>query len=229
MELVRVIVMALAMVTSPLVAVAAAVSGGCSQTTSGQAARPAILVRPCNYKGVPVDVRASTRDKVRAVCEKTARGRDFYPARIAKRSSIERGRMRCRGARRRQPSRVMSAVVTIAAAQPPGPPAALSVCLTLSHVVAVAARREAAVLEEVDAIWRPMGVAVRLGRRSDNRCDRLIAVRLDLEAVPEEASAETALGWVPFVEGRARQLVYLRVTRARTMIYAVSPASGPAE
>ena len=118
---------------------------------------------------------------------------------------------------------VMSAVVTIAAAQPPDPPPALSVCLTLSHVVAVAARRETAVLQEVDAIWRPMGVAVRLGRRSDNPCDRLIAVRSDLEAVPEDASVETALGWVPFVEGRARQLVYLRVSRARTMIYAVSP------
>lgn len=121
---------------------------------------------------------------------------------------------------------VMSGV-TIAPGQPPEPPAAISVCLTLSHVVAVAARREAAVLEEVDAIWRPMGVAVRPGRRSDNSCDRLIAVKSDLEAVPGDASAETALGWVPFVEGRAHQLVYLRVGRARTMIYAVSPGQRP--
>ena len=123
---------------------------------------------------------------------------------------------------------VMSAGVTLAAAaQPPGPPPALSVCLTMSHAVAAAARREGAVLEEVEAIWRPMGVAVRLGRRSDNPCDRLIAVRSDLEAVPEDASSETALGWVPFVEGRARQLVYLRVSRARTMIYALSPSKRP--
>ena len=45
--------------------------------------------------------------------------------------------------------------------------------------------------------------------------------------MPEDASSETALGWVPFVEGRARQLVYLRVSRARTMIYAVSPGKRP--
>lgn len=122
---------------------------------------------------------------------------------------------------------VMSAVVTVAAAQPAGPPPALSVCLTMSHAVAAAARREGAVLEEVKAIWRPMGVAVRLGRRTDNPCDRLIAVRSDLEAVPEDASSESALGWVPFVEGRARQLVYLRVSRARTMIYALSPGRRP--
>ena len=121
----------------------------------------------------------------------------------------------------------MSAVVTIAAEPPPDPPVALSVCLTLSHVVAVAARREAAVLEEADAIWRPMGVAIQPGRRSHKACDRLIAVRSDLEAVPEDASTETALGWVPFVEGHARQLVYLRVSRARTMIYAVGPAKRP--
>ena len=37
---------------------------------------------------------------------------------------------------------VMSAVVSVAAAQPPGPPPALSVCLTLSHAIAAAARRE---------------------------------------------------------------------------------------
>jgi hypothetical protein len=94
-------------------------------------------------------------------------------------------------------------------------------------VVAVAARREAAVLDEVDAIWRPMGVAVRLASRSAKPCDRLIVVRSDLEAVPGDASAETALGWVPFVEGRARQLVYLRVSRARSMIYAVSLGKRP--
>ena len=92
---------------------------------------------------------------------------------------------------------VMSAVVNVSAAQPPDPPLALTVCLTMSRSVAAAARREGAVPEEVEAIWRPMGVAVRLRRRSDNPCDRLITVRSDLEAAPEDASAETALGWVP--------------------------------
>jgi len=122
---------------------------------------------------------------------------------------------------------VMLAVVNIAAAQPPGPPPALTVCLAMSHSVAAAARREGVVLEEVEAIWRPMGVAVRLGGRTDAPCDRLIAVRLDLEATPEDASNEAALGWVPFVGGNARQLVYLRVSRARTMLYAVSPGKRP--
>jgi len=122
---------------------------------------------------------------------------------------------------------VMLAVVNGAAAQPPGPPPALTVCLTMSHSVAAAARREGAVLEEVDAIWRPMGVAVRLGRRSDIPCDRLIAVRSDLEATREDASSEAALGWVPFVQGNARQLVYLRVSRARTMLSALSPGVRP--
>jgi len=121
----------------------------------------------------------------------------------------------------------MLAVVNVAAAQPTVPPPALTVCITMSHSVAAAARREGAVIEEVEAIWRPMGVAIRLRHRSDKPCDRLIAVRSDLEAAPEDASAETALGWVPFVEGRPRQLVYLRVSRAHTMIAAVAPGKRP--
>jgi hypothetical protein len=122
---------------------------------------------------------------------------------------------------------MMSSVATVAAGGTPDPPTTLSVCLTLSSVVAVAARREAAMLDEVGAIWRPMGVVVRPGGRSDHSCDRLIAVKSDLEAAPEHAAAETVLGWVPFVEGHARQLVYLRVSRARTMIYAVSLGKRP--
>ena len=122
---------------------------------------------------------------------------------------------------------VMLAVVSVAGAQPAGPPPALTVCLTMSHAVAAAARREGAILEEVAAIWRPMGVAVRLGGRADNPCDRRIAVKSDVEATREDASSEAALGWVLFVEGNARQLVYLRVSRARTMLYALSPGTRP--
>ena len=70
MELVRVMAMALAMVTSPPVAVRAAVSGGYSHTTSGRVTRPAVLVRAFNDAGVPADVLAGTRDKVRAIFEK---------------------------------------------------------------------------------------------------------------------------------------------------------------
>jgi len=122
---------------------------------------------------------------------------------------------------------VMLAVVNVASPQSTSPLPTLTVCLSMSHSVAAAARREGAVLEEVEAIWRPMGVAVRLGRRSDSTCDRLIAVRSDLEATPEDASVEAALGWVPFVEGNARQIVYLRPSRACTMIYALNPGRRP--
>jgi hypothetical protein len=48
-------------------------------------------------------------------------------------------------------------------------------------------------------------------------------VKADHEARAKDASSESALGWVPFVEGRARQLVFLRVGRARTLIDALSP------
>ena len=134
--------------------------------------------------------------------------------------------------RRRATSAVLASVMLagvtkLASAQSTHTPSAISVCLTMSHAVAAAARREAAVMEEVDAIWRPLGVAALLGRRPDRPCDRLIAVKSDLEAPDEDASSETALGWVPFVEGYARQLVYLRVSQARSMIVALGPGTRP--
>lgn len=101
----------------------------------------------------------------------------------------------------------------------------LAVCLSLSQKVSISARGAEVVLAESNAIWRPHGVGIRWTEQSDSSCERLIAVKGDQEALAEDATSESALGWVPFVEGRASQLVFLRVGRARMLVDALS--SGP--
>src|SRR5688572_26205225 len=113
-----------------------------------------------------------------------------------------------------------------AAAQSAGPSPQLAVCLSLSQKVSISPRGTAVVLAESNAIWMPHGVAIRWTEQSGGRCDRLIAVKADQEALAEDASSEAALGWVPFVEGRARQLVFLRVDRSRILVDALSTAPG---
>ena len=103
----------------------------------------------------------------------------------------------------------------------------LAVCLSLSQKISITARGAAVVLAESHAIWTPHGVGIRWTEQSGDRCDRLIAVKGDQEALAEDVTGESALGWVPFVEGRARQLVFLRVGRARMLVDAISP--GPVE
>ena len=83
------------------------------------------------------------------------------------------------------------------------------------------------VLAESNAIWIQHGVGIRWTEQSGGRCDRLIAVKGDQEALAEDATSESALGWVPFVAGRARHLVFLRVGRARMLVNALSPGSRP--
>ena len=119
------------------------------------------------------------------------------------------------------------AVSGSAAAQAPVQPPALAVCLVLSHKLAISVRAAAVVLGEAHAIWAPHGVVVRLAEPADDNCDRLISVKGDQEARAEDATSESALGWVPFVEGRARQLVFLRASRARTLVDALSPGTRP--
>ena len=119
------------------------------------------------------------------------------------------------------------AVSGSAAAQTPVPPPELAVCLVLSHKLAISVRAAAVVLRELNAIWTPHGVGVRWAEPSDDSCDRLISVKGDQEALAEDATSESALGWVPFVEGRARQLVFLRAGRARTMVDGLSPGTRP--
>lgn len=94
---------------------------------------------------------------------------------------------------------------------------ALAVCLVLAPALAID-HTEAAIFAEMNAIWKPYGVAV--WRATDDRksCDHLILVTPDAEARPEDGWSATALAWVPFVEGRARRVVFLRLRHAHTMI-----------
>ena len=114
-----------------------------------------------------------------------------------------------------------------AAAQTPVPSRPFAVCLVLSDKLSISARAADIVLAESNAIWMPFGVGVRRAEPSDESCDRLVSVKGDHEALAEDVSSESALGWVPFVEGRARQLVFLRVGRARTLIDGLSPRTNP--
>ena len=102
-----------------------------------------------------------------------------------------------------------------------------SVCLVLSPKLSISERAAGLVVAESNAIWLPHGIGVHSATPSDDSCDRLISVKGDHEALPEDVSSESALGWVPFVKERARQLVFLRVGRARAMIDALSPGPNP--
>ena len=103
----------------------------------------------------------------------------------------------------------------------------LAVCLVLSPQLVLDARSVGTVMAELKIIWAPLGVAMSRVDQPDETCQRVIVVKADHEARPEDLSRETALGWVPFVAGRARQLVFLRVARARQMIDGLSPGTRP--
>ena len=109
-------------------------------------------------------------------------------------------------------------------AQQPELEPALTVCLTVSDGLAMDASLKAAVLSEVNRVWRPLGVAVTERFESDSTCDRPILVKSDREARPEDGGGEISIAWVTFVAGRARQLVFVRMGRARMLIDAFSPA-----
>jgi hypothetical protein len=104
---------------------------------------------------------------------------------------------------------------------------ALAVCVVLSPKLSLNARGTAIVVAELEAIWTPLGVAIHPVQEADEGCDRVVVVKADHEARAEDTSAESALGWVPFVEGRARQLVFLRVSRSRLLVGALSPGTRP--
>jgi hypothetical protein len=52
-------------------------------------------------------------------------------------------------------------------------------------------------------------------------------VKSDLEARPEDEGGEAAIARVSFVAGRARQVIFVRVDRARMLIDAFSPGIRP--
>jgi hypothetical protein len=80
---------------------------------------------------------------------------------------------------------------------------------------------------EVQTIWKVLGVDIRQVEQADDSCSRIIVVKADHEALPEDVSHDEALGWVPFAAGQARQLVFLRVNRARLMIAGVITGVNP--
>lgn len=103
--------------------------------------------------------------------------------------------------------------------------AVLTVCLTVSPGIALDDRERSVMLTEAQNVWQPHGVATRPGQ-ADN-CDRLLVVKSDAEARPEDVTHDSALGWVPFVAGKARRLVFLRVSRAQSLIGEMSPGTRP--
>ena len=104
--------------------------------------------------------------------------------------------------------------------------AVLTVCLALSPSIALDDRERSAMFSETQNVWKPHGVGVRPGQ-ADN-CDRLLVVKSDAEARPEDLADDSALGWVPFVAGKARRLVFLRVSRAQSLVGDMSPGTRPA-
>jgi hypothetical protein len=109
------------------------------------------------------------------------------------------------------------------AAQSPNHATQIAVCLVRSEKLPIDAGAAAVVLRELNTIWAMHGVGVRWAEDAEDGCARLITIKGDHEALAEDAASESALGWVSFVEGRARQLVFLRVDRARLLVEAFSP------
>jgi len=103
----------------------------------------------------------------------------------------------------------------IADAAPGGSPTGMSakVCIVASPVLTERLNWSQSVLPEVNVIWERYGVHVRHVERYDDSCSRCVIVKSDLEAGPNDQSSDAALAWVPFVEGRARRVVYVRISR----------------
>ena len=115
----------------------------------------------------------------------------------------------------------------VAAAQTPAQTPSVIVCLVLSPKLAIEPRVAKIVLSEVQAIWKALGADIRSVEIDDDKCARLIVVKADHEARPEDLSREDALGWVPFAAGNARQLVFLRMSRARMFSASVITGTNP--
>lgn len=115
----------------------------------------------------------------------------------------------------------------VAAAQTPVQAPTMKVCLVLSPKLAIESRVAPTVLSEIQIIWKVLGAEVRAVNRSDDNCTRIIAVKADHEALPQDLSREDALAWVPFAAGNARQLMFLRVSRARLFVAGILTGPQP--
>src|SRR5262245_41350002 len=94
--------------------------------------------------------------------------------------------------------------------------AVLTVCLAVAPQIVADDRERSAMFSEAQKVWDPHGVAISAGE--SGTCDRLLVVKPDTDARPEDVAHDSALGWVPFVAGKARRVVFLRVSRAESLI-----------
>ena len=118
-------------------------------------------------------------------------------------------------------------VPVIATAQPPGQTPSTIVCLVLSPKLALDPLVLKRLVSEVQSIWKVLGGDIRSVDIPDASCERIVVVKADGEALPEDLSHEDAIGWVPFAAGHARQLLFLRVNRARLLVAGVITGVNP--
>jgi hypothetical protein len=122
---------------------------------------------------------------------------------------------------------IISVSSVIAAAQTPDRTPSAIVCLVLSPKLGLEPLVAQRLVLEVHSIWKVSGAEIRAVEYPDDGCTRLVVVKADLEALPEDVAHDDAIGWVPFVSGHARQLVFLRVNRARMMVDGVITGVNP--
>lgn len=103
----------------------------------------------------------------------------------------------------------------------------LDVCVVPSALLGLSPRDRGNALEEANAIWERYDVRFRWTDASEEQCDRKILVKADTEAFADEAAHPAALAWVPFVEGRARRVVFVRVGRTRRLISDMNKGARP--
>lgn len=118
-------------------------------------------------------------------------------------------------------------VPVVTAAQPPDQTSSTIVCLVLSPKLALEPMVAERLLLEVQAIWKVLGAQIRSVEAPDDGCARIVVVKADRDALPEDMTHEDAIGWVPFAAGHARQLMFLRVGRARLMVAGVITGVNP--
>jgi len=103
--------------------------------------------------------------------------------------------------------------------------AVLTACLTVSPALGIDARQQHEMIAEAQRVWRLYEVTVREGEGED--CNRQLVVKSDAAALPEDMAPDSALGWVPFAAGRPRRVVFLRVSRASTLIADIGAGTRP--
>jgi hypothetical protein len=122
---------------------------------------------------------------------------------------------------------LMGVSMPVVAAAHPGETPSTIVCLVLSPKLALEPLVAERLVLEVQTIWKILGADIRSAEVPDDSCARIVVVKDDREALPEDMSHEDAIGWVPFAAGHARQLLFLRVSRARLMVAGVITGVNP--